>query len=90
MIVRVVVRLRSCLGPSTSGAAGSGAGRQREGWAEHSWSCKVWLPAGFCPDWADLAERECHAGNTTAAHSRSGTHSLTLVLCDTQMVEPSR
>lgn len=88
--MRVVVRLRSCLGPSISGAAGSGAGRQREGWAEHSWSCKVWLPAGFCPDWTDRVERECHAGNTSGVHSMSGTHSLTLVPCDTETAKPSK
>lgn len=80
----------SCLGPSTSVAVGSGAERQRYGQAERSWSYKEWLRAGFCPDLTDLPEREYHASNTSGAHSRPGTRSLALVLCDTQTAESSR
>lgn len=80
----------SCRGPSTSGAADSGVRMQRYMQAERSWSYKGWLRAGFCPDSTDPPEREYHAGNTSGAQNRLGTHSRALVLCDTQTAEPSR
>lgn len=81
---------RNSPGPRTSGSAGSGAGKQKYEPAEHSWSYKVWCPAGFCPDWEDLAANECHEGSTSEAHSRLGTHSPALVLCETLVAESSR
>lgn len=80
----------SSVGPGTSDAAGSGAKWQRYVQAEHSWIYKWWFPVVFCPDMTDLPEREDHEGNTSGAHSRPGTHILTLVFCDTQRAEPSR
>lgn len=79
--------MKSCLGPSTSGAAGSGAKMRGYGQTDRSWSYTGWLPAGFFPDWTGPPGWEYHAGNTSGAHSRPGTHSLGLVPCDTQMAE---
>lgn len=81
---------RNSQSPRISGSAGSGAVKQKYELAGHSWSYRAWLPAGFCPDWADLAESECRAGNTSGARSRLGTHSLALVLCETQVAGSSR
>lgn len=75
----------SSVGPGTSDAAGSGAKWQRYGQPEHSWIYKWVFPAAFCPEMTDLSEQEDHEGNTSGAHSRPGTHILTLVLA-----EPSR
>lgn len=77
-------------GPSTSGAAGSGAERQRYGQAEHSWSYKWTHPAGFCPDWIDPTARGYRAGSTSEAHSRPGTRSQALVLGGTLAAETNR
>lgn len=77
-------------GPSTSGAAGSGAKRQRYGQAERSWSYKWAHPSGFCPDWIDPTGRGCRAGSTSEAHSRPGRRSLALALGGTLVAETDR